>query len=381
MELTQKKSTLTFKALDGILRTTDPRTGERISMSHKCTELDRQIPMLLGVSKPILEHVVFCHQEDSSWPLMEGAVLKKRFDDIFDSTRYAKALKAIQETKKEYTGIVKDLKADLNGLASHKHAAKGFRQELTQQNEQLEELEDDLQECRKEIAKVEEEKKRNEEIAAQVEELRLDEEDRRAELDKAMALLDSKKSSLDEDLTEKHSARQLKDMMRDFEANVEKQQERKLDLSAEIRSIRDAKEAIRQEDSNLREQIGKLQAERARYEEVSQERLDAMDQMAQKYDIELPVSQTQNTSFTQGSLASQTIGNGAITGTQNTGVAVSKEDMKLFLGAVKEKEAEIKENLRNHREQAQKQMDYVQDQLNELNAKQKALEHGTYHRK
>ena len=63
-----------------------------MSLSHKCTELDRQIPQLLGVSKAILEHVVFCHQEDSSWPLMEGAVLKKRFDDIFDSTRYVKAL-------------------------------------------------------------------------------------------------------------------------------------------------------------------------------------------------------------------------------------------------------------------------------------------------
>lgn len=90
MELTQKKTTLSFKALDGILRTTDPTTGERVSMSHKCGELDRQIPQLMGVGKAILEHVVFCHQEDSNWPLREGSELKKRFDDIFDSTRYAK---------------------------------------------------------------------------------------------------------------------------------------------------------------------------------------------------------------------------------------------------------------------------------------------------
>jgi DNA repair protein RAD50 len=49
MEVTQKKTTLTFKALDGVLRTTNPETGERISMSHKCTELDRQIPTMIGV--------------------------------------------------------------------------------------------------------------------------------------------------------------------------------------------------------------------------------------------------------------------------------------------------------------------------------------------
>eukprot|EP00555_Chaetoceros_dichaeta_P008133 CAMPEP_0198274570 /NCGR_PEP_ID=MMETSP1447-20131203/60978_1 /TAXON_ID=420782 /ORGANISM="Chaetoceros dichaeta, Strain CCMP1751" /LENGTH=93 /DNA_ID=CAMNT_0043968827 /DNA_START=22 /DNA_END=300 /DNA_ORIENTATION=- len=92
---------MSFKALDGILRTTDERGG-RQSLSHKCSELDRQIPQLLGVSKSILEHVVFCHQEDASWPLMEGAVLKRRFDDIFDSTRYVKALEAIKDTRKRY---------------------------------------------------------------------------------------------------------------------------------------------------------------------------------------------------------------------------------------------------------------------------------------
>jgi DNA repair protein RAD50 len=41
--------------------------GDKKSMSHKCTELDRQIPMLLGVSKAVLESVVFCHQEEGDW--------------------------------------------------------------------------------------------------------------------------------------------------------------------------------------------------------------------------------------------------------------------------------------------------------------------------
>jgi hypothetical protein len=57
MELTQKKTSVTFKQLDGTLRTMDKDTGKRISLSHKCGELDKQIPQLLGVSKSILEHV------------------------------------------------------------------------------------------------------------------------------------------------------------------------------------------------------------------------------------------------------------------------------------------------------------------------------------
>ena len=42
----------------------------------------------------------FCHQEEANWPLQEGAKLKERFDQIFDSTRYTKALDDIKKQKK-----------------------------------------------------------------------------------------------------------------------------------------------------------------------------------------------------------------------------------------------------------------------------------------
>lgn len=49
--------------------------------------MDIEIPQLLGVSKAVLENVIFCHQEESYWPLAEPAALKKKFDDIFEATR------------------------------------------------------------------------------------------------------------------------------------------------------------------------------------------------------------------------------------------------------------------------------------------------------
>lgn len=51
--------------------------------------MDSEIPQLLGVSKAVLENVIFCHQEDSYWPLAEPATLKKKFDDIFEATKFA----------------------------------------------------------------------------------------------------------------------------------------------------------------------------------------------------------------------------------------------------------------------------------------------------
>lgn len=114
-QLTKKKNKLEFKTLDGVIRTTD-ENGNKVSISHKCAELDREVPDLLGVSPAILENVIFCHQEESAWPLQESAILKKKFDDIFESTRYSKALEAIVKTKKDFTaktkvGTIVELKA------------------------------------------------------------------------------------------------------------------------------------------------------------------------------------------------------------------------------------------------------------------------------
>lgn len=57
--------------------TCSERSQQRRTLSTKCAELDEELPIQLGVSKAILENVIFCHQEDSNWPLSEPAALKK----------------------------------------------------------------------------------------------------------------------------------------------------------------------------------------------------------------------------------------------------------------------------------------------------------------
>jgi hypothetical protein len=54
--------------------------------------MDREIPALMGVSKAVLENVIFVHQDESNWPLQDPSTLKKKFDDIFSATRYLKEL-------------------------------------------------------------------------------------------------------------------------------------------------------------------------------------------------------------------------------------------------------------------------------------------------
>ena len=87
LSLTVKKSTVTQKTLENVLSALDPETGELVSISSKCAEIDTDVPNHLGVSRAILDNVIFCHQEESNWPLSEPSILKKKFDEIFASTK------------------------------------------------------------------------------------------------------------------------------------------------------------------------------------------------------------------------------------------------------------------------------------------------------
>lgn len=116
-------------------------------MSTKCAALDEEVPRQLGVSKAILENVIFCHQEESNWPLSEPAALKKKFDDIFEATkcdafpglrgqprrsadprvfffpRYTKALDQIKTLRKDQTIEIKVDKEKLAALKTDRDRA------------------------------------------------------------------------------------------------------------------------------------------------------------------------------------------------------------------------------------------------------------------
>ncbi|ETV72541.1 hypothetical protein H257_12631 [Aphanomyces astaci] len=137
--LQQKKNAVTFAAMDGVIRMVNEH-GEKVSMNHKCSDLDKHIPSLLGVSKAVLDSVIFCHQEDSNWPLQEGKVLKSRFDDIFESARYTKALEAIRKLKLDRTSQGKDLKRDLDVINEQVKRARELEEQLEVRQTKLEAL-------------------------------------------------------------------------------------------------------------------------------------------------------------------------------------------------------------------------------------------------
>ena len=96
-----------------------PRHGEFLFILIRARAIGLTARVLLsqmGVSKAILENVVFVHQEDSNWPLGEAATLKKKFDEIFSATKYTKALEHIAKLRKEQAASIKEHKLRVENL-------------------------------------------------------------------------------------------------------------------------------------------------------------------------------------------------------------------------------------------------------------------------
>ncbi|CAM0879260.1 unnamed protein product [Alopecurus aequalis] len=154
-QLTQKASKMEFKAIESVLQTINPHTGEKVCLSYRCADMDREIPALMGVSKAILENVIFVHQDESNWPLQDPSTLKKKFDDIFSATRYTKALEVIKKLHKEQAQEIKTFRLKLENLQTLKDQAYRLRDSIAQDQEKSDALKTQMEDLKTNIQAVE----------------------------------------------------------------------------------------------------------------------------------------------------------------------------------------------------------------------------------
>lgn len=99
---------LEFRKLDQLLKYVDAE-GKEHSVSSLCMDMDTQMAKLFGVSKAVLQNVIFCHQDETLWPFSDQAHLKKIFDEIFDTEKYSKILVELRQEAKNYKSQKKEL--------------------------------------------------------------------------------------------------------------------------------------------------------------------------------------------------------------------------------------------------------------------------------
>uniref|UniRef100_A0AAZ3R2K2 Zinc-hook domain-containing protein n=1 Tax=Oncorhynchus tshawytscha TaxID=74940 RepID=A0AAZ3R2K2_ONCTS len=153
MQATQKGKKTEFRSLEGVI--TRIKHGEKVSLSSKCAELDREMISALGVSKAVLDHVIFCHQEESNWPLGEGKPLKNKFDAIFSATRYIKVLETLRQLRLKQSNEVRECQVELKFLKLNKEKALEIRELLASKETQLASSKDAVQKIEGQIEPLE----------------------------------------------------------------------------------------------------------------------------------------------------------------------------------------------------------------------------------
>ncbi|GAC97185.1 DNA repair protein RAD50 [Pseudozyma hubeiensis SY62] len=285
LQVSRKKGGgLTMKTLEGLLQIADDdaKTGKRGTLSTKCSELDEEIPRLLGVSKSILENVIFCHQEDSNWPLSEPASLKKKFDDIFEATRYTKALDNIKSLRKDRTVQLKVDKAALEGLKVDKDRADTIKTKLThlqadlaQKEAKLEDLNDEIRVKTVQNSKFYDEATRFREIVSRAETL---EEKERLHKENMEALQASMTPIKDTD-------EELQQRKQRFQSHLDQNQNKIHSLKRRQAEKEDELESNEQRHRKKLSEKGGLEAEKRAHVQAKERRESSIKQIANELGI------------------------------------------------------------------------------------------------
>uniref|UniRef100_A0A182NCI9 DNA repair protein RAD50 n=1 Tax=Anopheles dirus TaxID=7168 RepID=A0A182NCI9_9DIPT len=125
MKITQKGKNPKFETLDSTLCMENAQTKEKTTVTRsRIADINNEMCDAMGVSKAILNNVIFCHQEESCWPLDEPKELKKKFDAIFGTTEYNRVIDKLIKISKEYNERYKEKLGDLKLLQNVKLQAE-----------------------------------------------------------------------------------------------------------------------------------------------------------------------------------------------------------------------------------------------------------------
>uniref|UniRef100_A0A182LRK9 Zinc-hook domain-containing protein n=1 Tax=Anopheles culicifacies TaxID=139723 RepID=A0A182LRK9_9DIPT len=152
MKITHKGKIPKFETMDSTITMENAQTKDKITMTRsRMADINNEMCDAMGVSKAILNNVIFCHQEESCWPLDEPKELKKKFDAIFGTTEYNRVIDKLIKMSKEKNDSLKDKLADLKLLQNIKSQAETKQLQLEDGDRKLAKLHETIGELESDI--------------------------------------------------------------------------------------------------------------------------------------------------------------------------------------------------------------------------------------
>jgi DNA repair protein RAD50 len=280
LQVTIKKSTRSQKTLEGSLLML--KDGEKHSISTRVAELDTIIPQYLGVSKAVLDNVIFCHQEESLWPLGDAKTLKVKFDEIFEALKYTKAIENIKMIRKERNTELAQLKIieahakedkDRAGKSEKRQAA--LFDEIEELRGEYEKVDTECSEAQQKASEAYNHAARFEQIVAQLNGKRIT---FNANKDSVEALQDNLKhmAELDDE---------LQAMLDQYEERIETYATQRDDSRQQYNDLKEELQQSRKSLGTKQGEIGKYEAQKEQHDRQLRQRESLIRETAKRHNI------------------------------------------------------------------------------------------------
>ncbi|KAK5407338.1 DNA repair protein rad50 [Exophiala xenobiotica] len=280
LELTVKKTARSLKTLESSLNVS--KKGEKTVISSRVAELDLIMPKYLGVGTAIIDNVIFCHQDESLWPLSDPSTLKKKFDEIFEAQKYTKAIDNIKQIRKKHNEELGKFKILEEHARGDKEKARKVENSARNLHEKVEELRDQVEDLERRISharRMADEAWRKGEDYAKVLGLL---EGKRIEARGKKNIIDGLKQHLEE---VNESDEWLQTTLEQFET---RQQELKTEMRAKQEEYIECQDRIKQLGREREEKVklkGKYEQEKEEHERQLVRRRDMVRDVAAKHQI------------------------------------------------------------------------------------------------
>lgn len=339
LQLTVKKTTRQQKTLEGQLMMM--KNGERTAISSRVAELDQIMPQYLGVSKAVLDSVIFCHQDESLWPMSEPSVLKKKFDEIFEAMKYTKAIDNIKALRKKQNEELAKFKIMEQHAKEDKDKADRAEKRSVKLQDEIEELREETQQMQKEMRRVadlaDKAWKESESYAQVLGAL----EGKRIEAKSIQSTIDSLKRHLVE----------LDESDEWLESTLEQFETKQVQYQQQEESQKEAYMELKEKIEQSRHRLGLKQAEHGKHEN-------------DKANFERQVQRRQN-------MINETARGNNIRGVDDN---MDQEDINAFMQKIRRFLREQNQTLDRVKREAQKELREVQDTLNEIGQRKSVLQ-------
>ncbi|KAJ5570061.1 uncharacterized protein N7459_009491 [Penicillium hispanicum] len=339
LQLTVKKTTRSQKTLEGQLMMM--KNGERTAISSRVAELDQIMPQYLGVSKAVLDSVIFCHQDESLWPMSEPSVLKKKFDEIFEAMKYTKAIDNIKALRKKQNEELAKFKIMEQHAKEDKDKADRAEKRSVKLQDEIEALRGETQQMSKELRHVadlaDKAWKESESYAQVLGAL----EGKRIEAKSIQATIDNLKRHLVE----------LDDSDEWLESTLEQFETRQIQYQQQEEAQKENYMELKERIERTRHRLGLKQAENGRYEN-------------DKANFERQVQRRQN-------MINEVARGNNIRGVDDS---MAQADIDAFMQKIRRFLREQNQALERVKREAQKELREVQEALNEIGQRRSALQ-------